>query len=56
MRFKHLNGGMKKWRILFTLHGQRLETIIYAPSQLRAILMAKAQYPEGSNFNAIEIS
>jgi hypothetical protein len=46
---------MKKWRILFTLHGQRLETIIYAPSQLRAIQMAKAQYAEGSNFNAIEI-
>lgn len=46
---------MKKWRILFTLHGQRLETIIYAQSQLRALMIAKAQYPDASNFNAIEI-
>jgi hypothetical protein len=46
---------MKKFRILLTLRGQRLETILHAPSQLRAILMAKAQYPEATNFNAIEI-
>jgi len=46
---------MKKWRILFTLNGVRLETIISAPSQLRAIMLAKAQYPGGSSFNAIEI-
>lgn len=46
---------MRKWRILLTLHGYRLETILYAPSQLMALLMAKAQYPEGSSFNAIEI-
>ena len=46
---------MKKWRILFTLQGKRLETVIHAPSQLLAILMAKAQYPEATNFNAIEI-
>lgn len=47
---------MKKFRILFTLRGQRLETITHAPSQLRALMIAKAQFPEGSNFNAIEIS
>ena len=46
---------MKKWRILLTLKGRRLETVIYAQSQLRAILIAKAQYAEASNFNAIEI-
>ena len=46
---------MKKWRILFTLNGIRLETIIYAQSQLRALMIAKAQYPGGSSFNAIEI-
>ena len=46
---------MKKFRILFTLHGQRLETIIHAPSQLRALMIAKAQYPEASNFNSIEL-
>jgi hypothetical protein len=47
---------MKKWRILLTLRGQRLETVIYAQSQLRAILMAKAQYPGATNINAIEIT
>ncbi len=46
---------MRKWKILLTLQGYRLQTIVYAPSQLMAILMAKAQYPEGTNFNAIEI-
>jgi hypothetical protein len=46
---------MKKWRILFTLRGQRLETIIDAPSQLRALMIAKAQYPEARNFNALEV-
>ncbi len=46
---------MRKWRILFTLHGQRLETVIHAPSQVRALQLAKAQYPQGTNFNAIEI-
>jgi hypothetical protein len=47
---------MKKWRVLFTLDGVRLETIIYAPSQLRAIMLAKAQYPQATSINAIEIT
>lgn len=46
---------MKKFRVLLTLFGQRLETVIYAQSQLRALQLAKAQYPEATNFNAIEI-
>jgi len=46
---------MKKWRVLLTLAGVRLETIVYAQSQLRAIMIAKAQYPGATSFNAIEI-
>lgn len=48
---------MKKWRVLFTLQGRRLETIIHAPSQLQAILMAKAGYAgtDAHDFNAIEL-
>ena len=46
---------MKKWRILFTLHGIRTETVITAPSQLQALMIAKAMYPEASSFNAIEL-
>lgn len=48
---------MKKWRIRFTLQGMRLEILIHAPSQLQAILMAKAQYAgtDAHDFNAIEL-
>jgi len=48
---------MKKWRVLFTLKGIRLETTIHAPSQLLAIAMAKAQYAgtDAHDFNAIEM-
>jgi hypothetical protein len=49
---------MKKWKILFTLKGVRLSTIIHAPSQLQAIEMAKAQYAgtDAHDFNAIEMN
>ena len=48
---------MKKWRVLFTVHGIRTETIITAPSQLLAIMIVKAQYAgtDAHAFNAIEI-
>ena len=48
---------MKKWRVRFTMKGIRLEMIITAPSQLLAIMMAKAQYTgtDAHDFNAIEI-
>ena len=46
---------MRKWRILFTLHGIRTETVLCAPSQLQALMIAKAMYPAASSFNAIEI-
>ena len=46
---------MKKWRILFTLHGIRTETVISAPSQLQALMIAKAMYKDATNFNALEI-
>ena len=48
---------MKKWRVLFTLNGIRQETIINAPSQLMAIMLAKAQYAatDAHDFNAIEV-
>ena len=49
------DSSMQKWKILLTLHGQRLETIIYASSQLRALQLARQQYPEATTFNAIEI-
>ena len=50
-------GRMKKWRGLFMLKNVRLSTIIHAPSQLLAIMMAKAQYAEtdAHDFNAIEM-
>jgi len=48
---------MRKWRVLFTLKGIRTETIITAPSQMQAIMIAKAQYAgtDAHDFNAIEI-
>lgn len=48
---------MKKWRVRFTMKGIRLETIVAAPSQLLAIMMAKAQYAgtDAHDFNAIEM-
>ena len=46
---------MRKWRILFTVNGVRTETVITAPSQLQALTIAKAMFPEASSFNAIEI-
>lgn len=46
---------MRKWRILITLKGVRTETVISAPSQLQALMIAKAMYPEASSFNAIEV-
>ena len=46
---------MRKWRILFTLKGVRTETVISAPSQLQALMIAKAMFPEASSFNAIEV-
>lgn len=46
---------MKKWRILLTVNGVRTETVISAPSQLQAIMIAKAMYPSASSFNAIAI-
>ena len=46
---------MRKWRILFTLHGIRTETVLCAPSQLQAIMIAKAMYKDATDFNAIEI-
>jgi hypothetical protein len=48
---------MRKWRILFTLNGIRTETIIHAPTQLQAIMIAKALYAgtDAHAFNAIEI-
>jgi hypothetical protein len=46
---------MKKWKILLTLKGVRTETVISAPSQLQALMLAKAMYPQASSFNAIEI-
>ena len=48
---------MKKWRVLFTLKNVRLSTITHAPSQLLAIMMAKAQYAEtdACDSNAIEM-
>ena len=45
---------MRKWRILLTLNGIRTETVITAPSQLQALMIAKAMYPQASSFNAIE--
>jgi hypothetical protein len=46
---------MKRWRIRFTLNGQRLETTIEAPSQLRAITMFKVIYPTATGVAADEI-
>jgi hypothetical protein len=48
---------MRKWRILFTLNGIRTETVITAPSQLLALMIAKAMYAgtDAHGFNAIEI-
>lgn len=46
---------MKKWRIRLTLRGQRLETIINAESQLRAIMLVKTMYPGATGIAADEI-
>ena len=46
---------MRKWRIIFTLHGIRTETVISAPSQLQALMIAQAMFPEATSFNALEI-
>jgi hypothetical protein len=48
---------MKKWRVRFTIHGIRTETIMSAPSQLLAIMLVKAQYAgtDAHDFNAIQI-
>jgi hypothetical protein len=48
---------MKQWRVRLTLNGIRLETILSAPSQLLAIMLAKAQYAgtDAHDFNAFEI-
>ena len=46
---------MRKWRILLTLNGIRTETVISAPSQLQALMIAKAMYPNATGLNAIEI-
>jgi len=46
---------MRKWKILLTVNGVRTETVISAPSQLQALMIAKAMYPQASSLNAIEI-
>jgi len=46
---------MKKWRILFTLRGIRTETVLYASSQLQALMIARAMFEDATNFNAIEV-
>jgi hypothetical protein len=46
---------MRKWRVLFTLNGIRTETFLCAPSQLQALMIAKAMYKDATGFNAIEI-
>jgi hypothetical protein len=48
---------MRKWQILFTLNGIQTETVITAPSQLQALMIAKAMYAgtDAHAFNAIEI-
>lgn len=46
---------MRKWRILLTVNGVRTETVISAPSQLQALMIAKTMFPQASAFNAIEI-
>lgn len=46
---------MRKWRILLTVNGVRTETVISAPSQLQALMIAQAMFPQASAFNAIEI-
>jgi hypothetical protein len=46
---------MRKWKVTFYLNGHGMETIIHAPSQSQAITMIKAQYPNASSINAVEI-
>jgi hypothetical protein len=46
---------MRKWKILFTLNGLRTETVIAAPTQVQALLIAKAMLPGATGLNAIEL-
>jgi len=46
---------MKKWRILFTLRGIRTETVLSAPSQLQALMIARAMFKDATHFNAIAV-
>ena len=46
---------MRKWKIRYTLNGQRLETIVQAESQLRAIAMFKGMMPQATSISAEEI-
>jgi len=47
---------LRTWLIRFTLHGHQTETIVEAQTQAFALQLAKTQYPEGTSFNAIEIT
>jgi hypothetical protein len=49
---------MKTYRVIFTLGGKRLETIIRAQSQLLAIAIVKGQFAgtDVHDINAVEVN